>query len=207
MKEIWKDLVFKENEIIHDYKGIYIISNMGNIKRLEKINKDKRSKEKIKEHYIYGTNDKNYRIVKLYKNGKYERKLIHRLVAFVFIPNPQKKPYINHKNGKRDDNRVSNLEWCTQLENNQHAWKTGLINKEKMTKIGKKYIELNCRNNKKPVFQMTKDGKIINKFNSIVEAEKETNVSNKHISAVCKGKRKTTGGYVWKYARDCEIGG
>lgn len=207
MKEIWKDLIFEENGIIHDYSGIYEISNMGNIKRLEKINKDKRSKKTIKEHFVTGTNNNGYLLVSLCKNGRKERKLAHRLVAMVFIPNTDNKPQINHKNGKRNDNRVENLEWCTQLENNKHAWETGLIDKEKMKKLGKKYIELNCRNNKKPVCQLTKEGRIINKFKSIIEAEKQTGISNKHISSVCKNKRKTTGGYVWRYIEDCEIGG
>lgn len=205
MGEEWKDLIFKENGMIHNYKGIYKISNMGKIKRLEKINKDKRSKKTIEEHYISGTNINGYVMVKLCKNAKTERKLVHRLVAMVFIPNPQEKPHINHKNGRKNDNRAENLEWCTPLENNKHAWATGLIDKEKMKKIGEKYVELNCRNKKRPVCQFTKNGKMIRKFESIIEAEKQTGISNKNISSVCKNKRKTTGGYVWKYIQDCGV--
>ena len=55
-----------------------------------------------------------------------KRFYIHRLVAMSFISNPNKYPQINHKNGNKKDNRVENLEWCTQKQNNQHAWKTGL---------------------------------------------------------------------------------
>lgn len=66
-------------------------------------------------------------------NGKYlnvifQRKTyqVHRLIAMAFIPNPDKKPYINHKDGNKHNNSIDNLEWCTASENNKHAWRTGL---------------------------------------------------------------------------------
>lgn len=67
-----------------------------------------------------------YPSVGLKVNGKTVCFCIHRLLAQCFIPNPHGKPQINHINGDKCDNRIENLEWCTDSENKLHAWKTGL---------------------------------------------------------------------------------
>ena len=69
---------------------------------------------------------KGYRRVVLMKNGKQINALVHRLIAQTFIPNPENKPEVNHKDGNKENNSVFNLEWCTHKENVHHAIETGL---------------------------------------------------------------------------------
>jgi len=71
--------------------------------------------------------NKGYEKIIIKVDGVYHNKLVHRLVGLAFIPNPENKPQINHKDGNKSNNHVSNLEWCTQSENNKHAFENGLM--------------------------------------------------------------------------------
>ena len=114
MQEIYKDIV--------GYEGLYQVSNLGNVKSL------KYGKERILKSAI---NSKGYVVVVLCKNLKCLTKKVHRLVAMAFIPNTENKEQVNHINGIKTDNRVENLEWCTQSENIQHGYNNGLFKSKK----------------------------------------------------------------------------
>lgn len=109
--EVWKD--------IKGYEGIYLVSNMGRVNRI--------LHRKNPTNTIINTslNATGYHKIALTLNGKGYCKILSRLVAIAFIPNPENKPQVNHLNGK-DDNRAESLEWNTSKENINHAWDTGL---------------------------------------------------------------------------------
>lgn len=117
-EEIWKDVV--------GYEGYYEVSNMGNVRYLKRYNK--KCEPKLMKCWFRNKYPAVTFNVK--KNGN--KRVIHRLVAESFLPNPENKKCVNHKNGIKSDNRVENLEWCTHAENNTHAHATGLI----ITKTG-----------------------------------------------------------------------
>lgn len=115
--ERWRDVV--------GYETLYMVSNFGRIKSLEKNDSagDLRSEIVMKQNLsCFG-----YLRIELRKDKKRKINFCHVLVGKAFIKNPKNKPHINHKNGIKIDNRVSNLEWVTQKENSRHALKTGLF--------------------------------------------------------------------------------
>lgn len=114
LQEIWED--------IKDFEGYYQISNIGRVKALERKMKKGFCTFIKKEKYLKPvTHNGRYLKVTLYKDGKPTIIFVHRLVAQNFIDNPNNYKTINHKNNISDDNRVGNLEWCTQRENTVHS--------------------------------------------------------------------------------------
>ena len=207
-EEVWKP--------IKDYEGLYEISNLGRVRNL---NYKGSGKGKI----LKNTKDsKGYLIVGLTKNGKRKLFKIHRLVAEAFIPNPEDKPFIDHINTIRDDNRIENLRWCTQKENCNNE-----ISKKKMSEnhanfkgenhhmYGKHHSEetknkisesLKGENNpkSKPVVQIDLNtNEVINIYSGTREASRQ-GFKQSHISSCCNGKRKSHKGFKWMFLEDYE---
>ena len=175
MEEIWKD--------ISGYEGRYKVSNLGNVKSLKYFHHNK-------EALLVGGIKHGYRQVILAKEYKVKYKSVHRLVAEAFIPNPCNKPQINHIDGNKLNNNVSNLEWCTQKENQEHAYRIGLQKSisTKKNKYSKKIKQYDLYNN------------YLEKYDAIHEAARINNLNPGDISKCCQMKRKQVGGYIWRYA-------
>ena len=146
MIETWKD--------IKGYEGLYQVSNLGRVKSLERYRTSmlKNQKQtKINERILRGNVRKGYVSVVLSKQGFSKGFNVHRLVATAFIPNNEGGHYINHIDGNKQNNIVSNLEWCTCSENAKHAYQTGL--KKPSTKKKLKLYEVNEIRESKGVYQ------------------------------------------------------
>ena len=135
-----------------------------------------------------------YLTVSLFRDKLRKRKTIHRLVAETFIPNPNNKPEVNHINGIKMDNRVENLEWVTKSENIKHTYRLGRVAYTK-GKFGSKH------NTAKKVNQFTKCNKIIRTWNSLIEIERAGVAKANVVCEVCKGVKKSAGGFKWEYAK------
>lgn len=178
-EEIWKD--------IEGFEGYYQVSNLGRVKRVARITVRGNGKsnnavyhipERIKEPQ---TQTQGYLFVALYKNGVYKEKRVNRLVAMAFIPNPENKSEVNHIDGNKNNNRVDNLEWVTDVENKRHAHKNGLM---------KPY--------KRPVQKIDENGNVIAEYESLKQAADENNSLKSGICVACKKGTKSCGFY-WRY--------
>lgn len=188
--ELWIDVI--------GYEGHYMVSNLGRIKSLGR---------EIRNHKLVGTQITSDRILKKSKDkygyirvsfikNKIKRSFkVHRLVAIHFIDNKKNKPFVNHINGVKDDNRISNLEWTTESENSIHNFKVLKHKGNRLGFLGKK------NKNSKNVYQYSLQGKLIKKWDSVSDASRELNLTNSCISRVCNGNytKNNYAGFIWKY--------
>lgn len=182
--EIWKD--------IERFEGKYQVSNTGKVRSIDRIDVNGRFRKGVELKQLIEIQG-YYRVTLWHNRHKKEDIRVHNLVAVQFIPNPENKKTVNHIDGNKLNNNVSNLEWNTYSENHLHAYRMGLKKPAHLGKFGK------LHHNSKPLNQFTIDGILIKTFDALMDASRETGLNFKNISVCASGKRKTCGGFKWKY--------
>lgn len=182
--EIWKDIV--------GYEGFYQVSNLGRVRSLSRAalcygGRFRESKGRVLSSYSSG----RYHVVSLSKFGVVKKVLVHRLVAESFMPDADFSLQVNHIDGDKSNNSLSNLEWVTASENITHALRTGLIKR-----LPKQYYNM-----KKPVL-CVETGMVFDSISDAVWYLRNNNWSralDSKISECANGKRHTAYGYKWKF--------
>ena len=162
-QEIWKEI----STSITNYLKIYKVSSNGRIETSK--NHIKKCFCKSNGYYVVSINSKLF--------------YVHRLVALTFLENPENKEFVNHIDGNKLNNQLTNLEWTTCLENNIHKINNGLSNWTKK------------------VIQYDKNMNKLNEFNSIADAARFLNIGKSCVTDNCNGTYKTTKcGFLFRYA-------
>lgn len=166
---------------IPEYEGLYSITKNGRVYSY-----------RAKRFIVSCIGQDGYFKINLYKNGRRLTKRINRLVALTFIPNPENKPYTNHKNGIKTINTVENIEWVTVAENSQHAWDMGL---QKANDNQKKSAKKVCAKKRKLTFEQAVEIRkiyLICKGIKICELAKKYKVTRHIISRIILNKTYVT---------------
>ncbi len=181
--EVWKD--------VSNHEG-YQVSNRGEVRSFM----NNRHGPCDKSHLLKQTCNKHgYPTVCL---GSGNRKLVSRLVAEAFIPNPDNLPLVRHMDDNPKNNHVSNLKWGTQKDNMQDCVRHGRLVGDTRAAIESK---------KQKVIAISKlDGTRL-EFNSLNDAARNLNLWVQHISSVLKGRISQTGGWKFIYAEDGDVNG
>lgn len=215
IKEVWRD--------IPNYEGLYQISNYGYVRSFDRVTNCKNNSKQIRKGKIlkFGVNG-GYLHVNLWKDKKGISKKIHQLLAITFnLPNPNNYIDINHITENKDFNHIgivdneivySSIEWCDSKYNNNFGSRPERLKypkseetKRKLSEAhkGKKHSEETKRKLSKafskPIQQYTKDMVFIREWQSATQASKELGIDNSAIIKVCRGRKKTCNGYIWRY--------
>lgn len=190
-------VVAEEWRPVAEYEGLYEVSNTGKVRSLFRY-------KKVLKPVITRS---GYCAVELFKDKMGKMKLVHRIVAAAFIPNPNGFPQVNHIDENKHNNCAENLEWCTAKYNMNFG--TSKIRRTNSTDYTRPFYAENARKNGKkvcrPVSQFSKSGDFLHSFESGKEAHRKTGINHSHIMECCAGRVKTAGGYIWKYERDDDL--
>lgn len=179
-------MVFEQKEFtkLQGYDNYYICKSTTEVLSTKARRNTKENTPKILKQVNNSKDPRNnYFIVTLVDScGRRCNKAVHRLMCETFLPNPENKAHVNHKDGNKLNNLFNNLEWATEQENSQHAVDIGLATYEHCSK---------------EVHQYTADGNYLATYSSDREAAKVTGVQYQNISKVTRGLRNTAGGFLW----------
>jgi hypothetical protein len=189
--EIWKDVV--------GFEGAYKVSNLGRVKSLPRTSPypgSANGRREVGKMLKLTLCEDGYARVPL-SNGTNDQKKyrVHRLVAIAFIPNPNNYPNINHVNSDRKDNNISNLEWCTQAQNNLHAYRYGFKRPVK-ARLGVRGVPTKAS---RSVAQFDLAGNFIRIWACHSQVKRDMDIAASSVSGCCMGRLKTAGGFVWKF--------
>lgn len=182
MNEIWRPVI--------GWEDCYMVSDHGNVMRIKSARGTLKNRMLKPFFTRYG-----YLCVKLSDGEKQDDALVHRLVAKAFLPNPLNKEFVDHIDCNRTNNFVDNLRWVTMLENNNNPITKERQNQKKRNKTG---VLSNHRN---AIFCI----ELQRVFFGAWEAARILGINKSNIGCAIKGRRKTCGGYHWRYATAEEI--
>lgn len=186
--EIWLD--------IPGYENIYQASNCGRIKSLQRMVNNNGGARFINERIMRPCLDYHgYYRLELSNLGIRRKYFVHQLIAVTFLPNPNNYKIINHKDGKKINNKPNNIEWCDYSHNEKHSYRV-LGKKPTCPGAGKFGID---SSQSKPLTQFTKSGTIIAHFVSLKAASDSVGGLYTSIAKAVEGKRKTFKGFIWEY--------
>lgn len=186
MQEEWRD--------ISGFEGRYQVSNTGRVKSLSRKVNNHTGMLLVKEKILTAKpNPKGYVHIRVNNNDGVKSTIrVHRAVAEAFLSNPDNKPQVNHIDGNKSNNIITNLEWCTNGENQIHAYKNGLNHhSEKSGRPKKSVIQIDA-----------KTGRVVCEYDSIAEAAKAVKCKTSSLIGACCRKeygRKTIMGYRWEF--------
>ena len=185
---------------IEGFEGLYWITNTGRVisaDRYDRFNRRIGGEVKPGER-----GQAKYLGLTLFKNGKGYQKLVHRLVAAAFIPNPENKPCVDHIDGNNKNNNASNLRWVTYKENMNNP-----ITHARMLEDTSKYISQKGADNpfSRKVRMYSLERELLKTFDCLQDAADFAGVSDGSIGKVCRGERFSSGGYVWAYDGEAKM--